>query len=351
MSRWRTSTASSYTVVGAGAIGGTLAYHLASAGIPVSLVDTDRAHVDAVNAAGLTISGPREKPAAAISASAPEDYEGELGAVLLAVKAQHTAAAMEWIAPRLRPDGWVASMQNGLNEDAIAAAVGPERTVAAFVNLNADVIAPGVVKDGGKGALVVGEPDGRPSSRTRQLADDLRLWGEVQVSPNVYGYLWAKLAYGAILTATALADDTMAESVGRHPRLMSTLAREVTGVASALGVRVEGFDAFNAAAYLPTAGHAESDEATLALAEWLGTLGKTHSGIWRDLAIRKRRTEVGAQYLRVLQEAATRSIPIPVLAKTLEMLAEIEAGTRAFGQATLDLLENELPVNTEGANR
>lgn len=346
-----TPAASSYTVVGAGAIGGTLAYHLAAAGIPVTLVDTDRAHVEAVNANGLRITGGHDRPALPIPASTPEEFQGQLGSVLLAVKAQHTRTALEWIAPRLEPEGWVASMQNGLNEDAIAALVGAERTVAAFVNLNADITAPGVVTDGGKGALVVGEPDGRPSGRTRQLAADLRAWGEVEVSANVYGYLWAKLAYGAVLTATALADETMAESVGAHPRLMGTLAREVTAVAADLGVRVEGFDAFDAAAYLPDATFEASREATLALAGWLGTLGKTHSGIWRDLAVRKRKAEVGAHYAPVLQTARERGIPVPALARTLEMLAQVEEGARAFGSANLQALEAGLPTEREEALR
>ncbi|MBK0297199.1 FAD-dependent monooxygenase, partial [Bacillus sp. S34] len=42
-----------YTIVGAGAIGGTLAVHLDAAGVPVQLVDADPDHVAAVRADGL----------------------------------------------------------------------------------------------------------------------------------------------------------------------------------------------------------------------------------------------------------------------------------------------------------
>lgn len=38
----------------------------------------------------------------------PQEAQGELGAVLLAVKAPATEQATRWIAARLRPDGWVA---------------------------------------------------------------------------------------------------------------------------------------------------------------------------------------------------------------------------------------------------
>ena len=44
-----------YTVVGAGAIGGTIAWHLARAGHPVTVVDTDADHVAAIARDGLVL--------------------------------------------------------------------------------------------------------------------------------------------------------------------------------------------------------------------------------------------------------------------------------------------------------
>ena len=163
-----------YSVVGAGAIGGTLAWHLAQAGHHVTLVDTDRRHVERIVEHGLVIERDGQASAAVrFEAFTPDQFSGALGAVLLAVKAQHTPAAAAWIAERLEDEGWVVSMQNGLNEGVIAEAVGRARTVGAFVNFNADVIRPGVIHDGGMGALVIGELDGRISHRVRQLAEDL----------------------------------------------------------------------------------------------------------------------------------------------------------------------------------
>ena len=57
-----------YTVVGAGAIGGTLAWHLARAGHPVTVVDADPAHVAAIARHGIVLErgGVREaQPVAA----------------------------------------------------------------------------------------------------------------------------------------------------------------------------------------------------------------------------------------------------------------------------------------------
>ena len=56
-----------------------------------------------VNEHGLTIEGPVEQFTARVPAVSPDELPDELGAVLLAVKAQHTGAALDAIAPRLAP--------------------------------------------------------------------------------------------------------------------------------------------------------------------------------------------------------------------------------------------------------
>ena len=133
----------------------------------------------------------------------PDALPERLDTVLLAVKTQHTRAALAQIAPRLA--GCVVSLQNGLNEPVIAEAVGAARTVGAFVNFGADYVAPGRIHYAGRGTFVVGELDGRHSPRVAALARDLG----AEVTDNVVGYLWAKAAYGAMLFATAVSDLTI----------------------------------------------------------------------------------------------------------------------------------------------
>src|SRR5262245_43669618 len=159
------------TVVGAGAIGGTEAAHLARAGHAVVLCDSAKAHVAAMNERGLTIRGWAEQFTVHVPAVRPDELRGPLGVVLLAVKAQHTTGAMQTIAPLLAVDGVVVSMQNGLNEQVIAAAVGTERTVGCLVNCSADYLEPGLIHYGGPGTIKVGELDGRITPRLEQLRD------------------------------------------------------------------------------------------------------------------------------------------------------------------------------------
>jgi 2-dehydropantoate 2-reductase len=328
----------SYVIVGAGAIGGTLGHHLARAGHDVTVVDADAEHVRAIREQGIVVRRGDERTAAAVAgAFTPEEPGPErVERVLLAVKAQATGRALDWIAPRLAPDGFVVSLQNGLNEQAIAARVGAERTVGAFVNLFADVIAPGEIRDGGLGALVVGEIDGRDSARVREVVADLQAWGPARATGNVSGYLWSKLGFGAMLVATALADAPMAELIDRHRGVMYALAGEVYAVAAAEGIALEPFDAFDPAPY---AGDdtAAKDAATDALVAWLRTQAKDRSGIWRDIAVRHRPTEVPTHYRPVLERAGQLGIAVPGLERLVGQIAELEAGAAMSEQRIADL--------------
>jgi len=332
-----------YVIVGAGAIGGTLGHHLARAGHPVTVVDADPEHVRRIDADGLVLVRGAERSTARVARALtpdPDEQALRVERVLLAVKAQATGPALEWIAPRLADDGFVVSLQNGLNEDEIAQRIGRDRTVGAFVNLFADVIGPGEIRDGGPGALVVGELDGRDSQRVREVVADLQAWGPARATGNVSGYLWSKLGFGAMLVATALADAPMAELIHRHRPVMHALAAEIYAVAAAEGVTPEPFDAFDP---LPYAGDddAAKERATDALVAWLRTQAKDRSGIWRDIAVRRRPTEVPTHYRPVLAAAARHGIPVPGLERLVAQIGELEAGA-AMADARIAALAGAL---------
>ncbi|MCB0106992.1 MAG: ketopantoate reductase family protein, partial [Caldilineaceae bacterium] len=177
-----------YTVVGAGAIGGTVGAYMARAGLDLLFVDADAAHVAAMNNDGLTIRGYEETFTVPVKAVTPDNLPDTLGVVLLATKAPATQAALAQIAPRLAADGFIVSIQNGLNELVISEAVGRERTVGCFINFSADYLEPGVIHFGGPGAFWLGELDGAITPRLQQLQTDLGHWGggPVRMTDNIW---------------------------------------------------------------------------------------------------------------------------------------------------------------------
>src|SRR5207302_667400 len=233
-----------YTVFGAGAIGGTVGAHMVRGGESVLFVDRDDDHVRAMQQHGLTIRGFDETFTVRVEAATPDALPDRLQTVLLATKAPATQAAVESFADRLAPDGCIVSLQNGLNELTIARLVGEQRTIGAFVNFSADYLEPGLIHFAGPGAFYIGELDGSITPRLLDLRQALSHWGDVQVTDNIWGFLWGKQAYGAMLFATALTNDSMAEAVDQHRQVTTDLAREVLRVAVKLGVKPLGFDGF-----------------------------------------------------------------------------------------------------------
>src|SRR5882757_10386723 len=256
---------------GAGAIGGTLGAFWARAGVPVLLVDVVAEHVAACRTTGLKISGPIEAFRVTIPAVEPHELRGSYRRIVLAVKAPATQAALEQLAPHLAPDGFVLSAQNGLNEIAIAEKLGAERTMGCFVNFGSDWHGPGQILFGNRSAVVVGEIDGAIRERTRQMHALLSIFEpDAVLTDNIWGYLWGKLAYGAMLFATALTDDSMAENFAdpRRFAVFDTLGREVIAVANARGVKPVGFREFDVEAFLPGTNQERSRAAVAALAKY-----------------------------------------------------------------------------------
>jgi 2-dehydropantoate 2-reductase len=306
-----------YVVLGCGAVGGTVAAGLVRDGHEVLVCDADPAVVEAIGARGLRIEGPVENFTVTLPAVAPSDLPDRLDCpVLVAVKAHHTAAAAALLAGRLAGDGFAVSLQNGLTTPVLAAAVGPERIVEAVVNFGADMTGPGVVLRGNRATFLVGEPDGHLSARARALAADI---ADAVATGDILGYAWAKLAIGALLTATAVSDLPIAEVFAEpaYRPLLTALARQVVAQAPVPTMPLDGFDASDLPGSLDR------------LTDFNRASAKTHTGIYRDLAILHRPTEVPA-----ILGGLTGSLPPLVV----DLVRAIEQGRRSCSRENLDLL-------------
>ena len=306
-----------YVVVGCGAIGGTIAAGLIRDGHDVLVCDNDLDVVRAVNAAGIRIDGPVEQFTARASAVLPDELPSQIdGPVLIAVKAHHTAAVAEALAGRLAAGGYVVSLQNGLNAPVLSAALGGDRVVEAVVNFGADVLEPGIVLRGNRATFLVGELDGRTTERVRALVADI---ADARATEVISGYAWAKEAYGATLFATAVSDLPIHAVFGNpaYRPLLIAIAAEVLRQAPVRALPLDGFDPADVAGSLER------------LAEFNRLSAKTHSGIYRDLAIRHRKTETEA-ILGPLDGFLIRHIEQLILA--------IERGERTCTAENLDLL-------------
>jgi len=328
-------------VWGAGAIGGTLGAYWARAGKDVLLVDTEAAHVECCKTTGLTVTGPVEEFTQVIQAVTPEEITGEYKCIVLAVKAVHTEDAMKALTPHLAKDGFVLSAQNGLNELIIAKHVGEERTMGAFVNFGADWLEPGRILYGNRGAVVVGEIIPKTFERTIKTHELLKIFEpDAVLTENIWGYLWGKLAYGAMLFGTALTNDSMTENFEDAERraVWINLGREVMAVAKARNVTPIGFNGFNPEAFSAQSNDNAACESIAGLAEFNRYTAKTHSGIWRDLAVRKRKTEVDQQIGIIGDLAEDVGLETPMIRAVVELIHDIEEGRKIQSYETIKVL-------------
>ncbi len=326
---------------GGGAIGGTLAAYLARAGHAVTVVDTVREHVAAIDDTGLQIVGPISTFTVRVPAFTPDTLRGEWDSIVLATKAHHTQSAARALLPHLSANGCVISAQNGLNELAIADVIGAERTVGAFVNFGADYMEPGVIHYGGRGAVVVGEIDGRITPRVSTIRDGWLDFDEgAIVTTNIWGYLWGKEAYGAMLFATALTNESIADAIAmpEYRSLYTALAQEILAVANARGVTPESFDGFDPSSFLSSAAPDAAARSLDDLVTHNRRSAKTHSGIWRDLAVRKRPTEVDAQLGIVVTLGHEAGVDTPLTERLVQLIHDVENGVRPQSLETLNEL-------------
>jgi len=379
---------------GAGAMGGSIGAALVEAGQDVLFVDQARDHLEAMNANGLRITGPVMDATVPAEAVHPDEVQGTFSTIFLCVKAHHTKEATDQLAPHLAADGVVVSIQNGLCELEIAQVVGQARTMGAFVNFGADYLKPGIIHRGNRGAVVVGELDGMRTRRVEDIHSLLKTFEpDAVLTDNIFGYLWGKLAYAALLFATALTDESISDVLAstRHRTLLRAIGREVVGVAVARGVTLQGFDGFDPGAFRPVefvegdgtpkagtlqgyppdtglnvradarqdsrtdgwniaqdppapttrnaaAPTARADASLDDLVAFNRASAKTHSGIWRDLAVRKRRTEVDAQLGPVVRMGEEVGVDTPLTEAIIRQIHEIENGERPQVWENLDEL-------------
>jgi 2-dehydropantoate 2-reductase len=326
---------------GGGAIGGTMAAVLARAGVPVLLVDVVKEHVEACRTNGLRIEGKIENFVQRLQAATPDELRGTYTRIVLAVKAQATEAALDGALPHLAPEGFILSAQNGLNESVIAAQAGAGRTMGCFVNFGADWLEPGRILYGGRGEVYVGEIDGAVRERTREMHRLLQHFEpEAVLTDNIWGVLWAKLAFASMLFASSLNNEGMAGNFGAPERevVFVRLGQEVLAVAKACGIVPLAYASFDPAAFEGGAAPGSARRALDFLAERRRNAGKTHSGFWRDLAVRKRRTEVDPLMGAVAAEARRTGVATPALDCLIDLVHDIESGRRGLSAETFNVL-------------
>ena len=143
--------------------------------------------------------------------------------------------------------------------------------------------------------------------------------------------------------ATAVVDAHVYDVVERSPevqQMLVALVGESMAVADAAGITLEAFDEFDPAIYRAAArGDVSARGRAMAIvAAHYRAHTKTKTGIWRDLAVRRRKTEVGALLGATVTRAAELGLAMPLTERLIALIADLESGRRAMGWPNVDEL-------------
>jgi 2-dehydropantoate 2-reductase len=247
-------------VFGAGAIGGLMAAWLARSGHDVSIVARGT-QLDAIRRRGLRVTSKGRTDSYPVNADSDPARFGPQDYVLVTVKAQSLADVAGSIGPLLGKETSVVTAMNGVPwwffhrlkyrngserlesldpGGVLSKAIPTERIVGCVIHLAASTPEAGLVSHNMGAKLVVGEPGGVNTARTKRIADALGVAGfEVIVTEAIEKEFWVKLlgnvSFNPVSALTVNTADRLIEN-REVKAYMVEIMREVLAIGRAVGV-------------------------------------------------------------------------------------------------------------------
>lgn len=227
-------------IVGAGAMGTCLAFHLARAGHRVGLVARgDRLRAIEQNGIVLARNGVEERAEVALSADAADFLPADT--VFVCVKTTGLAGVLSALVERVTTGTKIVTVQNGVEAPHLLAGALPQAyVVAARVHGFFEMDGHAVRHVGVEPTFLVGGIDGCPDDAVRQVSAMLANAGlSAPVSDTIERDLWEKFLLAAAIGGVGTALGVPAGAILGHPegrKRLSGAMREIVALAKARGI-------------------------------------------------------------------------------------------------------------------
>ena len=192
-------------VVGAGGMGALFGAILSEGGLEVTLVDTDRAHLDAIRRDGLRISGLGGDRRLMLATAHDAAQVEQADIVLVQCKGTATRAAALAMTHLADSGAVFISFQNGLgNEDILAEILGAETVFGGLTSMAGARLGPGHIRDFDRVPSYIGEWGGGKSPRAEAIAAAFTAAGlETHASADIRADIWKKLLGNMTMSAVS----------------------------------------------------------------------------------------------------------------------------------------------------
>ena len=308
--------------VGAGAVGGCVAARLQRAGVDVFVIDANDEHVRIISRIRTACRWPRRRREDdAPRASAP-GRTGDPDVVLLGGALRIDRRRARAIATLIGSTTDVVSLQNGLNEDRIAAVVGADRTIGCVVGFGATWIGPGHISLDANGDLTIGRLDGTTDVRLGSAARAAREQAfPTKITDNIRGALWAKMLVNSMTVLGALGGMLTGDSSSTREAASPCRAMSSPRASASREPKASSCRTCSGWCRRPPSTrrqwHTLMDRALIRVGEAFGAI---KSVTWRDFEL-GRKTEIDAVTGEIVREAIRRPflshLLVPVSCSTL----------------------------------
>jgi len=226
-------------IVGTGALATMFAARLAANGMEITMLGTWQAAISALNQYGARLQLPdgTELRARVRATLNPLECCNSALALVL-VKSWQTSRVAQQLLACLPDNGLVLTLQNGLgNREILAAVLGCERVMLGVTTSGATLFEPGAARMAGNGIISLGSH--ARSADISQVLHEFGLYNEIVTDTD--GLVWGKLVINTAinpLTAILKVPNGFILETNESYLIASAIARETAGVALALGIRL-----------------------------------------------------------------------------------------------------------------
>ena len=338
-------------VMGTGSLGTILGAYLARGGIDVTLVDADRAHVDALNASGAHVTGEIEMTVT-VKACIPEEMDGTFDLFIYLAKQTYNDTAIPQMVSHCHENTIICTGQNGIPEYAVAEQWPAALICGATIGWGAAFVGPGVSKLTAKPGVPtfcmhLGTLTGEHAPWLEEVQSILETMCPVYLTENLIRDRWSKILINSTFSGmSTVVNGTFDDAFGTDHGLecVIRIGREVVRVCHAMQLTlppIYGADFDRIYDFDDEAGEAAAKEAVLAFAGGGGG-GSGKASMLQDLQ-KGRKCEIAYINGIVAQTGRKVGVETPYTDAVVRIVEEIQDGKRPLSPANVDDMPH-LPV-------